>query len=182
MFAATIEKNIFDIDYFLYLKKYFSQHEILKNPQYNHYGSKRIDSYKDDVLVKAQNKIIEKAKKIFKSDTLVSSYSAFCEYSGDQAYLDKHYDVGPCTYSIDLCLYQKTNWPLFIENKKYEWQENEAIFFYANDQLHWREDFPDKKNNKVGLLFFFFVEPDHPWNSLPVSVQKYIRHTGMPLV
>lgn len=175
---VVIEKNIFDQDYFLYLKDYFSKHSILEKDEYHYYGSKRIDSYNDTVLAEAQEKIIEKAKQIFMSDTLVPSYSIFSEYSGSEAYLNEHYDVGPCTYTIDLCLYQKTSWPLFIENEKYEWGENEAIFFYPNDQLHWKEDFPDKENNKVGLLFFHFVEPDHAWLKLPDSVKKYIRNTG----
>jgi hypothetical protein len=39
--------------------------------------------------------------------------------------------------------------------------ENDGLFMYGNDQLHWREDFPNPDNNLVANAFFFFVEPDH---------------------
>jgi hypothetical protein len=29
--------------------------------------------------------------------------------------------------------------------------------------MHWREDFPNPENQKVAMIFFHFVEPDHWW-------------------
>lgn len=169
--------NIFDVEYFNYLKEYFSNHDILKQDRYHYYGSKRVDSFTDPVLKEAQDKIFDTAKKIFGSETMLPTYSIFSEYSGaGNPYLNKHHDVGPCTYTIDLCLYKGADWPLFIEGKSYNWDENEAIFFYPNHQLHWKEDYPDKENNKVGLIFFHFTEPDHEWWKIPERIRSIIRN------
>ena len=171
-----IEKNIFDQEYFEYLKDYFSNHEILKKDEYHYYGSKRVDSFNDPVLKEVLEKLTDKAKEVFGSDTLMPTYAVFSEYSGSTPYLDEHKDVGPCTYTIDLSLYQNTQWPLYIEGKAYNWSDNEAIFFYANDQLHWKEEFPDKGNNKVGLIFLHYVEPDHWWWAVPEAMRPIIRN------
>lgn len=172
---AHIEKNIFDQKYFDYLQNYFSNHDILNQNEYQQYGTKRIDSYNDPILKEAHKKLLNKAREIFKSENIMPSYAIFAEYSGNEAYLDKHHDIGPCTYTIDLCLYQKTSWPFYVENEKYEWEENEALFFYPNDQLHWREEFPEKETNKVGLIFFSYVEPDHVWLKLTEQQRKSVR-------
>ena len=173
-----IEKNIFDQEYFEYLKKYFSNHDILKKDEYHYYGSKRVDSFNDPVLKEVLDKLTDKAKEIFGSDTLMPTYAVFSEYSGSTPFLDEHVDVGPCTYTIDLSLYQNTSWPLYIEGKAYSWSDNEAIFFYANDQKHWKEEFPDKDNNKVGLIFLHYVEPDHWWWKIPESMRPVVRNKG----
>jgi hypothetical protein len=171
-----IEKNIFDQEYFEYLREHFSNHEILKKDEYHYYGSKRIDSFNDPVLKEVLDKLTDKAKEIFESDTLMPTYGIFSEYSGSSAYLNKHKDSGPCTYTIDISLYQNTPWPLHIEGKSYSWSDNEAIFFYANDQMHWKEEFPDKEKNKVGLLFLHYVEPNHPWWIIPEELRPYVRN------
>ncbi len=171
-----IEKNVLDPEYFEYIKNYFANHEVLKQENYHYYGSKRVDSFNDPVLKEVLEKLIDKAKEIFESDTLMPTYGIFSEYSGTEPYLDKHLDIGPCTYTIDLSLYQNTEWPLYIEGKAYNWADNEAIFFYPNDQWHWKDEFPNKENNKVGLLFLHYVEPDHEWWTIPEVLRPRIRN------
>ena len=175
-----IEKNVLEQEYFEYIKDYFYNHEILKQDKYHYYGSKRVDSFNDKILKEVLDKLTDKAKRIFESDTLMPTYGIFSEYSGSTPYLNKHLDSGPCTYTIDLSLYQNTEWPLFIEDRSYSWSDNEAIFFYPNEQLHWKEEFPDKENNKVGLLFLHYVEPDHPWWSIPEAMRPYLRNQLFP--
>lgn len=178
---TKVEKEIFDEEYFLFLKNYFMNHKILQSPEYHFYGSKRVDSFNDDILNQAHIKLTEKAKDLFKSKTLMPSYAVFSEYSGEQAYLDKHKDIGPCTYTIDLCLYQKTQWPIYIEDKEYNFTENEGIVFYPNHQDHWRGDFPDKENNKVGIILFSYVEPDHDWWKIPEKMRPLLRNKVKPV-
>lgn len=101
------------------------------------------------------------ARDKFNSETLEASYAIFAHYEGKEAKLPKHKDNNACTYTIDLCLYQNTPWGLWVEDKEYMLQENEALAFYGEDQEHWREDFTDPENNVVGQVFFHFVEPDH---------------------
>ena len=73
----------------------------------------------------------------------------------------KHKDDNACTYTVDYCLFQKTPWDLWVENKPYSLNENQALFMYGCDQEHWREDFPSPETNLTSYVFYFFCEPDH---------------------
>jgi hypothetical protein len=170
-----VEKHIFEDEYFNYLKKYLSSHPFLKDAKYDFYGSKRIDSFDDKVLKDSLDMLTEKAKKIFNSNTLIPTYAVFSEYSGQQAMLNKHKDVGPCTYTIDMALYYEEPWPLIVEGESYTFLENEAIVFYANDQLHWKPEFPSPETNKVAIILFHFAEPDHKWWSLSEAIRPLVR-------
>lgn len=175
-----IEKNIFDNNYFEYIKNYFKNHDVVKKDEYHFYGSKRIDTFNDEVLKKAHEDLLPKARQMFESETLLPTYAVFSEYSGKQAYLDQHLDIGPCTYTIDLCLYQNSQWGLFIEGKEYFFSENEGIVFYPNHQLHWRGEFPDPDKNKVAIILFSYVEPDHDWWKIPEKLKPMLRNKVIP--
>ena len=105
--------------------------------------------------------LVPLAKNTFNSETLLPSYTIFAHYEGKEAKLPKHKDNNACTYTIDLCLYQNTPWSIYVEDREFTLEENQAIGFYGEDQEHWREEFPDPENNVVGQVFFHFVEPDH---------------------
>lgn len=173
--------NFFETEYFDNIKSYFTNHEILLRDEYQYYGSKRIDSFNDSVLKNILNDSLPIAKKYFGNEDILPTYAIFSEYSGEQAYLSSHKDAGPCTYTIDVCLYQKTPWPLIIENKEYFFYENEAILFLANDQEHSRPEFPDPENNKVAILLLHYADKNHQWFSLPDDVKKLLRSKIFPL-
>lgn len=175
MRQAFVEKKVFDRQYFNDLKNHFISHPFLNDTKYDYYGSKRIDSYDESYLKDALDRLHAKAKVLFNSETLVPTYAVFSEYSGEQAMLDEHFDIGPCTYTIDLCLYEKNTWPLIIEGQEYYFGPNEAVCFYANEQKHWKPEFPSPETNKVGIVLLHYVEPDHPWCSLSESAKPVIR-------
>jgi hypothetical protein len=106
------------------------------------------------------------AREIFNSPTLLPTFCCFVEYSGPQARLHKHKDSNACTYTLDLCIYQTEPWDLWVDGKAYTLQENEALAYYGEDQDHWREDFPNPENQKVGLIFLHYAEPDHKFFKL----------------
>jgi hypothetical protein len=60
-----------------------------------------------------------------------------------------------------MCVYQTEPWDLWVENKKYTLYPNQALAYYGNDQLHWREKFPNPGLQHVAMTFFHFAEPDH---------------------
>jgi hypothetical protein len=105
------------------------------------------------------------ARKLFSSETLMPTYTLFAHYEGDSPApsLYKHKDDNACTYTIDLCLYQTETWDLWVEDKPYTLHPNEALAYYGNDQLHWREEFPNPGNQVVAMIFFHFAEPTHWW-------------------
>ena len=119
--------------------------------------------------------LVPLARKTFNSKTLLPTYAFFAHYEGKNARLHKHRDDNACTYTLDLCLYQKTPWGLWVDNKEYVLQENEALAYYGNDQLHWRQSFPDKENNHVAMIFFHFAEPDHWYFTKGPSYLSVIR-------
>lgn len=102
---------------------------------------------------------MDRAREIFKSNTLLYTYSLLALYNDDMSNLKKHKDDNACTYTIDVCLYNKSPWPLIIEDKEYLLYNNEAVCFYGEDQWHERPVF--EKDNKVLMLFMHFAEPDH---------------------
>lgn len=117
--------------------------------------------YSDKMVTEYGEKLVPLARELFKSNTLLMSYSLFCHYEGEQANLFKHKDSNACTYTIDMCLYQTEPWDLYVEGKSYTLYPNEGLSFWGEDQEHWREEYPNPETQKVGMVFFHFVEPDH---------------------
>lgn len=127
-----------------------------------------------------RNLIVPLAREVFDSPELDASYSMFAEYrkvNDTIPNLPKHKDDNACTYTIDVCLYYDTNWAIWIEGKEYYLEPNQAIVIYGEEQEHWRNEFPDPDNNRVGMMFNHYVEPDHWWNDPTHSNTK--RWMGM---
>lgn len=101
------------------------------------------------------------ARELFGSKTLLPTYTLFSHYEGPDAKLWKHKDDNACTYTVDMCVYQKHSWDLHVEGKPYTLHPNQALAYYGNDQEHWREAFPEPNTNHVAMIFFHFAEPDH---------------------
>lgn len=104
---------------------------------------------------------LPKAREIFESNTLLPTYGLFSRYQGYRSNLHRHKDTNACTYTLDVCISSKTNWPLIVEDKEYSLAPNEALCFYGEDQLHWRNVFPDRETNIVEMSFLHYAEPDH---------------------
>lgn len=101
------------------------------------------------------------AREEFESETLIPSWCLLSIYEGEEAKLWKHVDDNACTYHINYTIFHKTPWDFYVEDEKFQAEENDAVISYGNDQLHWREEFPDPEHNLVANAFFFYTEPDH---------------------
>lgn len=120
-------------------------------------------------------KITPMARILFDSKTLLPTYALFSHYEGENASLYKHKDDNACTYTIDMCVYQKEPWDLYVEGVPYTLEENQALAYYGNDQMHWRESFPNPKENNVAMIFFHFAEPEHWWFTKGPSYLEVVR-------
>lgn len=115
------------------------------------------------VLQEFAEKLISTAREIFNSETLLPTYTLFAHYEGQDPApsLYRHKDDNACTYTIDMCVYQNEPWDLWVEDKNYTLYRNQALAYYGNEQMHWREEFPNPETNHVAMVFFHFAEPDH---------------------
>lgn len=118
-------------------------------------------AYANGMLDKYAQLLTPLAREVFESPNLLPTYTLFAHYEGPNAKLWKHKDDNACTYTIDMCVYQKYAWDLYVDNQPYTLLPNEALAYYGNDQEHWREEFPMKESNHVAMTFFHFAEPDH---------------------
>jgi len=132
----------------------------------------------DNTMPMLQNyaySLIPMARKLFESNDLLPTYTLFSHYEGPEARLHKHKDDNACTYTIDMCVYQKKSWDLYVEEKPYTLMPNQALAYYGNDQEHWREEFPEPHDNHVAMIFFHFAEPDHWFFTKGPSYLSVIR-------
>lgn len=104
---------------------------------------------------------LDRARQIFGNNELLPTYSLFCLYNENNSFLGEHKDSNACTYTIDICLYAKKPWDLYIEGVPYTSESNSAICFYGEDQLHWRDTI--EEDNSVLMMFLHFADRDHWW-------------------
>ena len=162
-------KSPFILDKLLSPEDYLRLTESLINPKRFSFDSSLgrylVDDKSLPVLESIANKLIPVARESFDSKTLLPTYALFAHYeSQDPApSLFKHKDTNACTYTLDMCVYQNEPWDLWVEDKNYTLYPNQALAYYGEGQMHWREEFPNPKTNKVAMVFFHFAEPDHWW-------------------
>jgi hypothetical protein len=130
------------------------------------------------ILGELANKLVGIAREIFNSKTLLPTYTLFAHYEGKNPSpsLFKHKDDNACTYTIDMCIYQTEPWDLWVDDKAYTLYPNQALAYYGNDQMHWREEFPNPETNHVAMIFFHFAEPDHWWYTKGPGYLDVIRN------
>jgi hypothetical protein len=156
--SPVISRNIFSPEDFSCLSGY-----LQRRPKSVFDYDERFGRYflsNDPILNFYHEQLVPVARSLFSSHLLVPSYALFARYEGPAARLPRHKDDNACTYTVDLCVYQKEPWPLFVEDHELVLQPNEAAVYFGNDQLHWREPMQDP-SNYVGMIFFHFVDPGH---------------------
>jgi hypothetical protein len=161
---------------------YSSLTSLFKNPkslEYQNGFSRYVvaDNSLPDLKIFA-DKLISLARETFNSKELLPTYTLFSHYEGEDPApsLYKHKDDNACTYTIDMCLYQTEPWDLYVENKAYTLYPNQALAYYGNDQMHWRERFPNPGKQHVAMIFFHFAEPDHWFFTKGPSYLSVIRN------
>jgi hypothetical protein len=125
-----------------------------------------LHSSQSELLVDHHERLAGLARHVFGSPTLRPSHSLFAHYEGPRATLARHRDTNACEYTLDLCLYQRTGWDLWVVDQPYTLRENEALAFCGTVQEHWRGRLPEPETNQVGMVFFHFVEPDHWFSTI----------------
>lgn len=118
-------------------------------------------TYSSDYLTKIGESLESTARETFNSKELKLSYALYVKYDNKNSSLFKHVDTNACTYTIDYCLNQIFPWPLYVEDEPYTLFTNEALCYYGEQEMHWREKQDIPGENFVEMIFFHFVEPTH---------------------
>jgi len=167
-------KNVLSPADFDRLRMHFKNNLILDSMGTDEFGRKLLGDQSEPILKEFSEMLLPKVREYFGTNTCVTSYSLFAEYSDETISLEKHKDVNACTYTLDLVLYQGDPWSLFIDGKAYTANPNEAIMFMGEEYEHWRETLYNN-TGKIGVVFFHYVEPDHWFITEPKEKHDEIR-------
>ena len=102
-------------------------------------------------------------------------------YSPDFGWYPKlgpHYDARPVEmYVFDYHVQSTENWGLFMEGKRFDFGDNEALLFSGTGQVHWREPIQLKENAKIDLIFFWLQHKNpKPLSQEHIEVMKLRSH------
>lgn len=158
-FTPVIIKNLFSKEDVASLKN------LINSEEYKNFWldkNKNRDVKKFTELETYFSKKIEPiAKKIFKDETLKTTYSVYLDYNKPTSALPPHLDNNACTYTIDYSLSAKTPWEIVIGGTSYNCAVGDGIAFMGGHDYHSRPEMPDPNNNRVEVIMFHFAPADH---------------------
>ncbi len=98
--------------------------------------------------------LVDRAGTIF-GNAVKPSYVFVSMYDDERSVCPVHIDNADCRFTIDVCLNQKSVWPLFINDQPYELNPGDAVCYSGTHQPHYREKI--QPGNFCDLVFFHFV-------------------------
>jgi len=168
---AHIIKDVFTPEQLVVIKESINSSERVTDEKHGRYTSSIRPSNgerEDDSPIILPDEIHERLYKLASdnfSRTAKQSYIKSAKYSGflnPLPNLPAHLDDNACSYTIDLQLSSNVDWPLYVNGEPFNLQDNWAIFYDGENDLHWRESFPSRNPMSfVHMIFFHFVEPEH---------------------
>jgi len=138
------------------------KHEPGRNREYDPY-CRRFLVYNNELERDYSSQLEPVAREVFGDPTIKTSYSSYARYAWEGSRLPHHLDMDAGEYTIDYCLTQKTEpWPIYIDEKPYYLEPNQALCFVGSKLEHYRKPLPDPENNEYEILLFHF-EPGNSW-------------------
>lgn len=83
---------------------------------------------------------------------------AFLSMYGPEGVCPQHTDRPQCQFTVDLCINQDAEWPIYVDDEAYILKPGEALFYSGTGQPHYRK--PMKEDSKAtfcDLAFFHFA-------------------------
>lgn len=112
-------------------------------------------------FVRLHHRYLARAKEVFGLN-IKPSYCYLSLYE-EGGYCPPHYDREQCVYSFDLCIHQTSTWPIYVKNKPYILETNQALCYSGTHHLHYRKE-KLKEQEYCFLAFFHFVPIDFAGN------------------
>jgi hypothetical protein len=107
--------------------------------------------------------IVDKITKIAEEKTKTKlkmtgrAYSKYTNKNGEPS-LQPHVDKNDTKYIFDYQVSANVDWPIFVENNKYQLKDNEALIFSGKNSVHWRPKKIFKNEDFVSMIFFHFID------------------------
>jgi len=120
-------------------------------------------------LLDTKLSLVEKESKLKLFPTY--AYWRYYIYGGR---LPKHIDRPSCEVSITSCIKKHDDWPIFIEGKKFELNEGDAVLYNGVLQDHWRPGV--YKGEGMAQVFFHYVDKKGNFNHH--QYDNYFKTTG----
>jgi len=155
----TIIKKFFSKDELSLLQKY-CYNKLDENKNYQIDGQSFSPSWYHDAvmtgLLDIKLPVIEKKSKL----KLFPTYT-YWRYYVYGATLDKHTDRPACEISVTACIKKYDDWPIIVEDKKFELNEGDAILYNGVSQKHWRPGI--YKGSGMAQVFLHYVDQNGPY-------------------
>jgi len=154
-----IIKNFFSKDELSLLQKY-CYNKLDENKNYQIDGQSFSPSWYHDAvmtgLLDIKLPVVEKKSKL----KLFPTYT-YWRYYVYGATLDKHTDRPACEISVTACIKKYDDWPIIVEDKKFELNEGDAILYNGVSQKHWRPGI--YKGSGMAQVFLHYVDQNGPY-------------------
>lgn len=156
-FEPVIFHNIFSEEELDYVRKQFETHadnEIDVQAPFG-LGTLRINLLNQEQLIAKIERLASDAVGE-ELEVLEFSGTRYSTKFGWYPKLGPHADNRPVEmFVFDYHVQSDEDWGLFVEGKKFNFYDNDAIIFSGTGQIHWREQMQLKENSNVDLLFFW---------------------------
>lgn len=112
---------------------------------------------------------LNKAREVFGNPDLRQTYFYTVRYqkqNGNIPHLHRHMDQNGCEQTVDICIEKVgVNWGIEIDEVVFSEEENSAVCFYGQQQVHARPEYPSDatEDDYLTVLFLHYVRPEHWW-------------------
>ncbi len=165
-------KNFFDKKELKTIQKY-CYNKLDENKDYQIDNQSFSPAWYNDALMNSlldvKLPIVEKKSKLSLFPTY--AYWRYYVYGGTLA---KHKDRPSCEISVTACIKKYDNWPIVVENKKFELEEGDAILYNGLYQKHWRPGV--YKGEGMAQVFFHYVNQNG--NFAHHKYDNFLKTTG----
>jgi hypothetical protein len=114
-----------------------------------------------------EDAMLKIGKDLYDNQDLVKTYYYVVRYqkqNGNVPHLHKHMDQNGCEQTVDICIEKNgVDWGIEVDGVLFPEEENSAVCFYGQQQVHSRPEYPADATEEdyLTVLFLHFVRPEH---------------------
>jgi hypothetical protein len=114
-----------------------------------------------------EDEMLNIGRKLYGNKDLIKTYYYVVRYqkqNGNVPHLHKHMDQNGCEQTVDICIEKNgVDWGIEVDGVLFPEEENAAVCFYGQQQVHSRPEYPKDatEDDYLTVLFLHFVRPEH---------------------